>query len=158
MLTNVVLLLLTFHSAAPATTEPSSASDTDHNQPKASSRASREAPQTLPPAHRPRSVSPVGTSGIVLGAAGLGLAVTGIIRMVEPETRTIAPHNDELILIINTGRQGRALLGAGLGVAAVGAAMLVVDLTVLRKRRERRFTAAPVLGSSAAGMRLRVRF
>lgn len=100
----------------------------------------------------------MGSSGIVLGAAGLGLAVTGIIRMAEPDTRALHPENAELILVTSSRRQGGALVGAGLGVAVVGAAMLVVDLTVLRKRRARRFAAAPVLGSSTAGVRLRVRF
>jgi hypothetical protein len=106
----------------------------------------------------PPSPSAVGLAGIIVGAAGLGLAASGIVRIAEGETRMLDPNNHEYLIVTNPRPQGQALLGAGLGVTAVGVAMLAVDLTVLRKRRAGRVAVAPSFGRAAAGLHVRVRF
>jgi hypothetical protein len=107
---------------------------------------------------RPRPLGPVGTGGIVLGGAGLGVAIAGIVRMTQPNAYMPDPTNHELRIVTYTRIQGGIVLGTGLAVAAAGATMLAVDLTVLRKRSARRFAVAPALLPTMAGLDLRIRF
>lgn len=117
-------------------------------------------PAPVPTERRPgsRPLGPVGTAGIVLGGAGLGVAIAGIVRMAEPNVFIPASTNHELPMVTYTRIQGGIVLGTGLAVAAVGASMLAVDLAVLRKRSARRFAVAPTLAPTMAGLDLRLRF
>ena len=110
------------------------------------------------PRPRPRPLGPVGAGGIVLGGAGLGVAIAGIVRMTQPDVPLSEPGDREYITFTDTRIQGSIVLGAGLAFAAVGATMLAVDLTVLRKRAARRLAVAPALSPSMAGLDLRIRF
>jgi hypothetical protein len=100
----------------------------------------------------------VGSGGIVLGGAGLGVAIAGVVRMSQPNQSMPDPTNHEMLIVTDTRIQGGIVLGAGLAVAAAGATMLAIDLTVLRKRSARRLAVAPVLSASMAGLDLRIRF
>lgn len=100
----------------------------------------------------------VGIVGIVAGVGGLGMVGFGISRLVKGETRMIDSDREQRGVISDARPQGRAWLGAGVGVAAVGATMLVLDLTVLRKRRARTVALVPVFGLGTAGFDVRGRF
>ena len=106
----------------------------------------------------PRSLGPVGLAGILVGAAGVGLASAGIARLAGGETRSTSPSDQELIVVTDPHPQGRAFLGAGLGVAAIGLTALALDLTLFRSRRARRMALAPVLGPTTAGLLVHGRF
>ncbi|MCX4240144.1 hypothetical protein [Paraliomyxa miuraensis] len=110
------------------------------------------------PDPRPRPLGPVGSAGVVVGGAGLGLAIAGIVRMAQPNQTMPDPTNHEMLIVTDTRIQGGIVLGAGLAVATAGVAMLVVDLTVLRRRSARHLAVAPALSPSMAGLDLRVRF
>jgi hypothetical protein len=105
-----------------------------------------------------RALGGLGLAGILVSAAGTGLASTGVVRLVQGRTRAIAPGDRELLLVTDFRPQGRALLGVGLGAVAIGAAALIVDLTVLRIRRSRRVALAPFVAPSAAGLVVGGRF
>lgn len=100
----------------------------------------------------------VGIVGIVAGVGGLGMAGFGISRLAKGETRMTDPDREQLGIASDVRPQGRAWLGVGVGVAAVGATMLVIDLTVLRKRRARSVAVVPALGRGTAGIDVRGRF
>lgn len=106
----------------------------------------------------PAPLGPVGIVGIVVGVGGLGMSGFGISRLVKGETRERDAQRDQFGVARDFRPQGRAFLGAGVGVAAVGVTMLVVDLTVLRKRRTRAVAIVPSFGSDAAGLEVRGRF
>lgn len=110
------------------------------------------------PRPRPRLLGPVGSGGIVLGGAGLGVAIAGIVRMTQPDPAITEPGRLEYITFTDTRIQGGIVLGAGLVGAAAGAAMLAIDLAVLRKRSARRLAVAPTLAPTMAGLDLRLRF
>lgn len=119
------------------------------------------APRSTPePAYegRPRALGPVGLAGLLIGTAGIGLASVGTIRLAEGRTHTVSPSDGELVVTTDLRPQGRALLGAGLGITAVGLTVLVLDLTVLRRQRARRMALVPVLGPTIIGLSFRGRF
>jgi hypothetical protein len=109
------------------------------------------------PRSRPHLLGPLGSAGIVVGSAGVGVAIAGIVRMTQPDVPRSELGQFETITFTNTRIQGGILLGAGLAVAAAGATMLAVDLTVLRKRAAR-LAVAPALAPAMAGLDLRIRF
>jgi hypothetical protein len=104
------------------------------------------------------AMGPVGIVGIVVGVGGLGMASFGISRLVKGETRAIDGEREQFGIARDARPQGRAWLGAGVGAAAVGVTMLVVDLTVLRKRRAREVTVVPSVGPGVAGLEVQGRF
>lgn len=106
----------------------------------------------------PRSLGPVGLAGILVSAAGAGLASVGVVRLAQGETRRVSPEDREIIVTTDPHLQGRAFLGAGLAVAAVGVTALVIDLKVLRGRRARRMALVPLLGPMTAGLSFRRTF
>jgi hypothetical protein len=120
--------------------------------------AAQPAPAPTERRPRPRPLGPVGSGGIVLGGAGLGVAIAGIVRMTQPKASFPDPSNHELLIVTDTPIQGAIVLGAGLAGAAAGAAMLAIDLAVLRKRSARRLAVAPTLAPTMAGLDLRLRF
>jgi hypothetical protein len=116
------------------------------------------APTTSPAEPRPRPLGPVGSGGIVLAAAGLGVAIAGIVRMTQPDVPRSELGQLETITFTDTRIQGGVVLGAGLAVFAAGTAMVAVDLAVHRKRSTRPLAIAPTLSPSMVGIYLRVRF
>lgn len=129
-------------------------------EPEASEPAVQQTPD--PPVNgtegKPAALGAVGIVGIVAGVGGLGMAGFGISRLVKGETRMIDLDREQFGVATDARPQGRAWLGAGVGVAAVGVTMLVIDLTVLRKRRAPAVAVVPVVGIGAAGIDLRGRF
>lgn len=117
-----------------------------------------------PPAQRPafetspHALGPVGLAGIVVGAAGVGLTGAGVVRLVQGEARAPSSTDLERIAVTDSRPQGRAFLGVGLGVTALGVTALVLDLSILRKQRSRRAAIAPLLGPTTAGLVIRGRF
>lgn len=107
---------------------------------------------------KPAALGAVGIVGIVVGAGGLGMVGFGASRIAKGETRTIDDDREQFGIISDARPQGRAWLGAGAGVAAVGVAMLVVDLTVLRKRRARAVAVVPSFGVEMTGLAVQGRF
>ncbi len=86
---------------------------------------------------RPAAIGPMGIAGIVLGSAGLGTTIAGAVdlgrgRVVEPSTRTGFDRGTDY------RPRGRALLGAGLGMAVVGAVLVAVDVGLRAKKRKQR--------------------
>lgn len=112
--------------------------------------ALRPAPAT--PKAAPLALGPVGVAGIVVGAAGIGLAGAGVVRLAQGATVVVSPADQERVILTDARPQGRAFLGLGLGAAVLGATALLVDLAVLRKRRDRRAAIAPALGPAIAGV------
>src|SRR5690606_20870842 len=114
-------------------------------------------PEPGPPATNAQDDNPAalgarGSAGIGVGAGGLGLVGVGASRMAKGETRMIDEDREQFGIISDARPQGRAWLGAGVGVAAVGVTMLVVDLTVLRKRRARAVAVVPSFGVGMTGL------
>lgn len=107
---------------------------------------------------KPTVLGATGIAGIVVAAGGLGWASYGISRLVVGETRMPDPEQEQLDVIRDLRPPGRAWLGAGLGLAAVGATMVAIDATVLRKRRAKAVALTPSLGPGQAGLELRGRF
>lgn len=106
----------------------------------------------------PRTLSPVGLAGILVGSAGVGLASAGLLRLTQGERRTVSYDDREMIVATDPRPQGRAFLGAGLGVMAVGLTALALDLTVLRSGRARRMVLVPLLGPTTAGLSVHGKF
>lgn len=114
-----------------------------------------------PPAEEPSKARPIGAVGItgaVVAAGGLGALGFGISRLSRGEERRPAPMNEERQQLQDFRPQGRVWVGIGVGAAVVGTAVLVVDLTVLRRRRQARVALTPTLGPSTAGLQLHGRF
>jgi hypothetical protein len=107
---------------------------------------------------KPAALGAVGIVGIVVGAGGLGMVGFGASRIAKGETRMIEDDREQFGILSDARPQGRAWLGAGAGVAAVGVAMLVVDLTVLRKRRARAVAVVPSFGGGMTGLTVQGRF
>lgn len=110
------------------------------------------------PARPGKPLGGVGIAGLVVAAGGLGMAGFGISRLAVGETRMPDPDGEQFDIIRDLRPPGRAWLGAGLGVTAVGVTMVVIDATLLRKRRGRQVTLTPSLGPMQAGVELRGRF
>lgn len=107
---------------------------------------------------KPAVVGPVGIAGIATTVGGL--AITGVafgLAARDATSNTSAMQEwDQLVHEPTRGRY--AWPAVGLSLAAAGIAMVVVDLTVLRKRRQREVSVAPSVGRSAVGAELRIRF
>jgi hypothetical protein len=59
---------------------------------------------------------------------------------------------------MHQGTVGLAMMGAGAGVAVVGASLVLVDQYVLRPKRARVLAVAPAFAPSFAGLSLSGRF
>lgn len=122
---------------------------------------SEPTPAEAPADEQPRRATVLGgtgIAGIVVAVGGLGMAGFGLSRLVVGETRKQDPSREQLDIIRDLRPPGRAWLGVGLGVAAVGVTMVVIDATLLRKRRERPVTLVPSFGPAQAGVGLWGRF
>lgn len=118
---------------------------------------SRPAPMLLDGRRRIRWLGPLGITGMVVGAAGLGEVAVGLV-FINKDT-TVGPVADgPSIVVRDYARPGWFLYGTGMGVTAVGAILLAIDVTVGRERRLRRVAIRPQLGRGEAGLQLRGRF
>lgn len=103
------------------------------------------------------ALGPVGYAGSVVAVGGLGMSGFGISELAKGQVEE--PTSDEQRGQRQDHRPaGRAWLGAGLGVAAVGVAMIVVDATVLKKKRARALTLAPMTNPTLVGLSMAGRF
>lgn len=127
------------------------------NEPSEPEPAPSNAP-TDGPSQKPAVLGATGIAGIVVAVGGLGWAGYGISRLAIGETRMPHPEQEQLDIIRDLRPPGRAWLGAGLGLAAVGVTMVAIDATLLRKRRARAVAVTPSLGPGQAGLELRGRF
>lgn len=107
---------------------------------------------------KPRTVGALGWVGIVVGAAGIGAVVFGASRINRPATQTRSPTFDELVINEGTTQQGWVGFGVGIAGLAAGATMVAVDLTVLRRQRERRVSVRPDVRRGMTGVVLHGRF
>ncbi|MEX1367088.1 MAG: hypothetical protein AB1Z98_28430 [Nannocystaceae bacterium] len=103
-------------------------------------------------------IGALGIAGIVVAAGGVGALGFGISRLAKGQERTADPQDEERTQTRDFRSQGRAWLGLGLGAAALGTAMLVVDLTVLRRRRAAPVALRPAVGPAMTGLQLYGRF
>lgn len=137
----------------PNTDEPS---DPTVQRPEASGGSTEAPPET--DEDDPATIGPVGISGIAVAVGGLGL--TGVAlglaaRRVEP---SVEPTQERSQVLQEPNRGRYAWPAVGLGLTAAGITMLIVDLTVLRKRRQRALSVVPSIGPSNTGAELRLRF
>lgn len=107
---------------------------------------------------KPAVLGPVGIAGAVVGVAGVVVGAVALDAALSEPSRNTDPSDEQGV----TGRRpspgAYAWTATGFGLAAVGITMLVVDLTVLRKRRARAVSVVPSLGPSTAGLQLTTRF
>lgn len=103
------------------------------------------------------AVGPLGIVGIVTTVGGLGMAGYGIVQLGRGESQDLGDNEHE-----GTRRDyrpaGRAWLGAGIGTAVVGATLMIVDLTVLKKRRAKAVSVTPTASPTQVGLTLRGQF
>lgn len=131
----------------------------DSTGPASSNEDTGEETGTIDP---PPPIGPLGIGGAIGLAAGLGLSISGGVEL----GRGLV---DNIDLAKETGSQadhrppGRVLLGAGIGVAVVGIALLATDLALRAKKRkaaasQHSVTVAPALRPDYAGIGLGGRF
>lgn len=112
-----------------------------------------EGPTEVPP-----PIGPMGIVGVVGLAAGVGLSIGGGVELGRGQVDTTDPAS---LFGTSTDHRplGRALLGAGIGVAVVGVALLATDLAIrAKKRKKASFAVTPALGRGYAGLGLAGRF
>lgn len=109
-----------------------------------------------------KRVGGLGWAGVGLSALGLGLSIGGAVLSVQDVD---TQRQDEPYRLTRTDRRpnGWALLGAGIGTLAVGVVFIVVDQTVLLKRRRARagwtrWRVSPMVGADTRGMAFSGRF
>jgi hypothetical protein len=105
-----------------------------------------------------RPIGALGISGAVVGAGGLAGIIYGSVLLSRGTTTKIDASDPRFVLEESFARPGAIWLGVGVGTAVVGAAMVAVDLTVLRKRRTSRVTFHPAMGPAFTGATMRTRF
>lgn len=143
------------HEAPPPT--PAEAVVTEPAEP-VSTEDGREAvpvPDATP--RKAKAMGAVGIVGAVVGVGGIGALVFGATRINKVEMQR-SPTEDQVVITEDSSTQGWAWFGVGIGALAVGATMVAVDLTVLRRHRERRLSVIPDLRRGTAGLVLRGRF
>lgn len=105
-----------------------------------------------------RPLGAVGVTGAVVTAVGLGALTYGVVLLARGTTPDVEDGDDRLRLSESYTRPGWAWTGVGIGTAVAGAAMLVVDLTVLRQRRAQRVAVHPSVGLAHVGASVRFEF
>lgn len=118
-------------------------------------------PPTDEAADQGKRVGAAGYAGIGALALGTGLTIGGaVVAGAEPEVQLQV--GDDLAYERTSRRPtGIALVGVGASLVVTGIVLVVVDQTVLRKRRDRQRTAAvlvPSLSSTEVGLALGGRF
>lgn len=120
-------------------------------------------PSTSPASDTPRPrgskrLGPLGIAGVVVGGAGLGVAIGGIILAAIGDSSRVDPHNPAQLEIKRRRTPGFILLGTGAVAAVAGVAMLAVDVSRHRKARRGGAIATRVaehvsFGSGGFGLR-----
>jgi hypothetical protein len=117
---------------------------------------------SLPPKpvvhRRARWLGGVGITGILVATAGVSTTALGTIYINRGTERDIAPRDDSQLVFQDFERIGWILYGAGLATAAVGGAMIAIDVTTLHERRLSRLAARIDVAPSRAGLVLGGRF
>lgn len=106
-----------------------------------------------------RPVGAAGYAGIAALVAGAGVTVGGVILLTKkPEVR-LSPEDRRVEEVTTHRRLGTAFTAVGAGVLAAGVVLVVVDQTVLRKRRAKRHAVLhPSVGPNGVGLSLTGRF
>ena len=137
-----------------AETEPAAADDvTEEHEERATS--------DEPSDRESKRLGAAGYAGIGTLAVGLGVTLGGIIVLTEEPEERLQASSARFIETVHRRPLGGALTGIGAGVLATGVVLVVVDQTVLRKRRARRSAAtslAPALLPNGAGLSWAGRF
>jgi PEGA domain len=111
-------------------------------------------PSGVEPWRRPGSMTGFGVAGWILLGSGLITAGTGgVLWGIDGHTRLGAAREADRY---DTDRAGTVVLGVGLGVAALGAVLLIVDAVARRRSRPapRRTRLQPVLAPTRDGWSL----
>lgn len=137
----------------PAEPEPGT---TPRDEPEPSSDVSPTRPSEQPNHRRP-PIGPVGITGMIVAAGGLGGLGFGISRVRRGDVLSSDPSDEEREIRHDFGPQGRAWVGVGVAGVAVGATMLAIDLAVLR-HRPARVSVGPSVGPRLTGLRIQGRF
>lgn len=103
-------------------------------------------------------IGPLGIAGAIVATAGLGGLIFGGLRLGQPDTVTRSPTEDQREIHEGVSTQGWTWFSIGVGGAVVGATMLAIDLTVLRRQRKRRLSLGPDLRPGMGGVVLRGHF
>lgn len=108
-----------------------------------------------------RKVGPVGWAGVASLALGVGVTVGGIIVLSEDPTVQLQPLDRHVEETISRRPLGIGLTATGASLLGAGIVMLVLDQTILRRRRARGRASAEVVPSispTRAGLALTGRF
>lgn len=104
-----------------------------------------------PADHEGQRLGAAGFAGIGTLAIGAGLTLGGVVVLAE-EPRVRIPTDDTLVEEVTTrDRLGAGLAATGASLLVAGVVLVVVDQTVLRKKREKRSAAAVLPSLSPAG-------
>lgn len=88
-----------------------------------------------------------GYAGIGSLVVGLGVTIGGVIVLAEEPEQRLQASSARFIETVHRRPLGGALTGIGAGLLATGVVLVVVDQTVLRKRRAHRRSAATLAPS-----------
>lgn len=114
-----------------------------------------------PVEHQGKRLGSLGYAGIASLALGVGMTVGGVVVLAEDPSVRIPPE-DTLIEEVTSRRPlGAALAGVGGALVVSGVVMIVVDQTILRKRRSKARVAArvrPSVSTAGVGVSLIGRF
>ncbi|MCA9708073.1 MAG: hypothetical protein KDK70_19635, partial [Myxococcales bacterium] len=102
-----------------------------------------------------RRVGAAGYAGIGALAVGLGVTIGGVVVLTEEPEERLQASSARFVETIHRRPLGGALTGVGAGLLAAGVVLVVVDQTVLRKRRDprrRTATLVPSVLPSSAGL------
>jgi hypothetical protein len=114
-----------------------------------------------PADHEGKRLGAIGFAGIGALAVGAGLTLGGVIVLVE-EPRVRIPAEDTLVEEVTTrDRLGTGLAVAGASLLVSGVVLVIVDQTVLRKKRDKHSAAAvlhPSLSPAGFGVSITGRF
>lgn len=109
--------------------------------------------------HEGKRVGATGFAGIAALVAGTGVAVGGLILLAKKPDVRLAPDDLQVEEVTTHRRLGIGLSAAGAGVLATGIVLLVVDQTVLRRRRAKHHAVfVPTAAPNGFGVSLTGRF
>lgn len=117
-----------------------------------------EAEPEIPADESPKRVRPIGWLGItgaVVAGGGLATVIAGAVRL--SQGRVVEPSASSLSSVTDYRPQGTALVGVGVAAVAVGAAALVADL-VVRKKKRQALSFAPSFGPRSGAVTVSIRF